>query len=186
MEFSYRIDEVEYRQALKLRRKSAFAKLSKFTLVHILFWVIVLLLLMLLWIIVQHTTPHPPVIHHAASATAPLKLLPLIWPLCLILAVGVFLMFGLRPSRASRMLRQDPSMLGEFTVTIKPDSISIQNTAGSSSQSSWNLFDYWREGKGILVLAYKTGAYSPLSLANLSEPERAELRTILGSVLPKK
>ena len=77
-------------------------------------------------------------------------------------------------------------MRGQFTVNITQDSISTENTAGTTSKSSWNVYDYWCEGKSVIVLMFHSGSYSVLSLAGLSEVQRGELRGILSAALPKR
>jgi hypothetical protein len=71
-------------------------------------------------------------------------------------------------------------------VNITPELISTQNTAGTSSKTGWNIYDYWHEGKGIILLVYHSGAYFLLSLASLSDAQRDELRAILAAAIPKK
>jgi hypothetical protein len=102
--------------------------------------------------------------------------------------VGVWLFIVLRlgPTRLRKMYRKDPLMQGEFTVDLTPASISVQNTAGLSSQFGWNLFEYWRDGKDLMVLVYYSSAYFIINLAGLSEAQRAELRGMIGAALPKK
>ena len=77
-------------------------------------------------------------------------------------------------------------MRGKFKVNITQDSISTENTAGTTSECSWNVYDYWCEGKGVIVLMFRSGTYSVLSLAGLSELRRGELREILRAALPKR
>ena len=88
--------------------------------------------------------------------------------------------------RLRRIYRKDPLMQGQFTVNLSPESISIQNTAGTSAKTGWNIYKGWREGKGIIVLLLHPGTAFAMSLAGLSEPERSELRGVLNSALPKK
>ena len=77
-------------------------------------------------------------------------------------------------------------MQGEFAVKITTDSIYTENTAGISSKTGWNIYDSWREGKGLILLVFHSGAYFLISLAALSEVQQNELRGILSSALPKK
>jgi len=88
--------------------------------------------------------------------------------------------------RLRYLYRRDPRMQGQFTVNISRDSISTENTAGTTSTSAWNVYDYWCEGKGVIVLMFNSGTYSVLSLAGLSEPQRGDLRGILSAALPKR
>jgi hypothetical protein len=84
-----------------------------------------------------------------------------------------------------RQYRKDPAMQGQFTINITPESISTHNTAGSSSNTGWNIYDYWREGKGMILIVCQSGVAVPISLAGLSEAQQNELRGILAAALPK-
>lgn len=96
------------------------------------------------------------------------------------------MLFGLLPTRMRRLYRKDPSMQGQFTVNIAGDSISMENTVGTSSVAGWNVYEYWREGKDVIILGFHSGTYIILGLTELSEAQRAELRGILAAALPKK
>jgi hypothetical protein len=85
-----------------------------------------------------------------------------------------------------RLYRKDPLMRGQFAVSITPASIAIKNTAGTSSQSGWDIYDFWREGRSVIILVMHSSAYFILSLAELSEAQRGELRGILAAALPKR
>jgi hypothetical protein len=188
MEFSYRISEAEYKQAFRLRLKAGGRAQ---TLKTVMFWVFVLVCLMLLWAVVerssnqQSTTEEQTVTTHAEPPSANNILLN-VGPFVLIAGAWVFILFRLGPLQLRRMYRRDPAMQGEFTVTITPESISTRNTCGTFSQTGWNIYEYWREGKGLIVLVMISRAYFALSLANLTDPQREELRGILAQVLPKK
>jgi len=82
--------------------------------------------------------------------------------------------------------RNDPVMQGQFTVNMTPESISTQNTAGTSSRTGWNIYKHWREGKDIILLVFHSGSYFLLSVKDLSEAQRDELRGILVASLPKR
>jgi hypothetical protein len=85
-----------------------------------------------------------------------------------------------------RRYRKNPTTQGQYSVNITPESISIENNAGSSSKVGWNLCDSWLEGKELLLLKYRSGAFFPMNLAGLSDAQRDELRGILTAALPKK
>jgi hypothetical protein len=86
-----------------------------------------------------------------------------------------------------RRFRKDPLMQGQFTVNITPESISIENATGTSSQSKWDDFFVWYEAEGVIVLVSRSKTSSILiGLAGLSEAQRDELRGILTAALPKK
>jgi hypothetical protein len=145
---------------------------------------------MLLWTIVQRHSQQPvdtplPVEQVNTGQTAA-SLVTNVGPFVLICGIWVFIMFGLTPMRSRRSYQKDPSMQGQFTVNITPASISTQNAVGTSSQTGWNIYEYWREGKNVIVLVFLSGTYFILSQAGLSDPQRNELRGILSVALPKK
>jgi hypothetical protein len=107
-------------------------------------------------------------------------------PFLVIGGLWILIVTGLVPMRLRYLYRKDPRMHGQFAVSLTQDSISTENTAGTTSKCSWNVYDYWCEGKNVIVLMFHSGTYSILSLAGLSQPQRSELRSILNAALPKK
>jgi hypothetical protein len=107
-------------------------------------------------------------------------------PFALLLIVWFLLLRQLGPKALRRMYGRDPTMQGEFTVNVSAQSIAIRNTAGSSFTSGWNVYEYWREGKNLIVLALCSGAYTTLNISGLSDVQRNELRGILSGALPKR
>ena len=193
MEFSFRVTEKDYLAAWKLRMKASRSNVRK----TVLFWVFILVCLTMLWVIVQRkaqllsqeqqqAVPSQPVSAADKAVSPSHALLVNVGPFALIAAVWVLLLLNLGPKGIRRMYRKDPTMQGEFTVNITHDSISTQNTAGTSSKSQWSIYSYWREGTGIIVLFLLNGAYFVLSLAGLSDAQRDELRGILATALQKK
>jgi hypothetical protein len=81
--------------------------------------------------------------------------------------------------------RSDPGCQAETTVSATAASISFRSAIGSS-ENIWGGYSTWAERNGILVLVSHAGVRSILKIAELSERERAELRSILGTALPKK
>ncbi len=244
MEFSYRISEKQYAQALKLGigRRAGNAGLKT-----IVFWVFIAICVLMLWAIVSksanigkdveysysvlyekvengevmdatiqgielrghlkaslrdefHTTlpaDHEDLLKAmtAAKVTVTVKPKPINSPLLLLLNVGpivvivvvwMFLLARVQPAILLRNYRKDPQMLGEFTVNIAPAGISIRNTAGASSQFSWNLYADWRETKDVMVLKYLSGALFILNVSALSDIQRQDLRSTLTNALPKR
>jgi hypothetical protein len=88
--------------------------------------------------------------------------------------------------RLQRVYRKDPSMQGQYTVSVTPESVATQNTAGTSSKTGWNIYNYWREGKDVILLVFHSGSYFLLSVRELPDAQRDELRGILTAALPKK
>jgi hypothetical protein len=192
MEFSYTVTLAEYRKAWRLERKAS----SRSSLKTAAFWIFVMACLMVLYVVVQPVEDqlvvhHPPVqqasISEPANRGAELSdSLVYVGPFLVLAGVWILIVTGLVPMRLRYLYRKDPRMKGRFTVNITQDSISTENTAGTSSKSAWNIYDYWCEERGVIVLMFHSGAYSVLSLAGLSEAQRAELRGILNTTLPKR
>jgi len=192
MEFSYKVSQAEFLRAWKLRNKGNPAYVI-FKVIRglILFWICVFVCLILLWVLVQRGAPSPPLAQqpitvHVGTGRLLWALLQIFGPLALIFGTVVFLLVGLEPMLARRSYRKDPSMQGQFTANITPESIYLQNTVGTSSNSAWNLYSSWRERKGIIVLIFHSGAYSILSLTGLSNLQRDELRSILTDALARR
>lgn len=197
MQFSYKVSEEDYRRALQLRVARGIAlnprKLA-------LFWVFVLICLVLLWTIVQPKSrsgnpssqpavtemeppspaanPHPKPMLHALIVN--------LGPFLLILALWMVMLGKSNSSRPAHLYHRDPAMQGTYTLDVTPAAISMENTSGTSSKSVWNMYEYWREGNGVVILVMRSTAYFIISLAGLSEAQRNELRSILASLLPKK
>ncbi|MGA2890516.1 MAG: hypothetical protein ABSE51_20950 [Terracidiphilus sp.] len=167
MEFSYKISEAEYLSAQRPKFKGRGGAILK----TILFWVVVLALLMIVFTVFQFKPGHSSGVSGMSAFVLQAYLIILL----------------LQPILLRRQYRKDPSMQqGQFTVEITPESISIRNTVGLSSQSGWNVFRFWYEVTGVIVLITRTGTKQLLSLAGLSDAQRSELRSILATALPKK
>jgi hypothetical protein len=186
MEFSYRISEAEYLSAAKPKSKGSSSYVKA-----ILFWLVIIAFLVLVLTVIQHftqlsgVTRQPAVQPVGAHRTASQYFMDF-WPLLVIVAVWV-LMPKIQPMVSRRRYRKDPLMQGQFTVNITPESISIENTAGTSSQSKWNDFRFWYEAEGVIVLVSRPKARSiPIGLVGLSGAQREELRCILAASLPKR
>jgi hypothetical protein len=193
MEFSYKLTEAEYVQAVKLGGKASSQRVAN----TVMFWVFILACLMLLFSITeksnqQASVPEEETTAETSKAEAPNQasltqsLLVNVGPFVLLGGIWILVFVGLVPMRLRRIYRKDPAMQGEFTVSITPDSISVRNTAGTTWQSGWNIYERWREGKGLVVLVYYSRARFAMSMANLSETQRGELRGILSAALPAK
>jgi len=187
MELSYTISKAEYLRAYKLYRKHS---LRSWIMRLFWFWCFLFICLMLLWVIVQRSSNQATIAQHpAVESVAPVPAktdYAGIAQAVVIAGAWIFVVFILPKMRLSWMYRRDPSMQGQFTVNITSDSISVQNTAGTSSRTGWNVYDYWRERKNVIALVLRSGAFLPLSTASLSEAQRAELRSTLTVALPKK
>jgi hypothetical protein len=189
MQFSYQVSEADYRRAFKLRTSGRNFKI-------LMFWAFILVCLLMLWAVVSKTNARnsedsaPPVTQSDQDSQAPApgktsmsrSLLMNLGPVVLVVGVLVFL----RPMILRRAYRKDPAMQGTYTIDLTPGAISIQNTSGFSTEAGWNLYDFWKQGKGVIILVGKSGTFFILSIARLSEPQREELRGILSAALPKK
>jgi hypothetical protein len=138
----------------------------------------------LIWLIQPHT-PQPVIRNSSTQHTAFQAFLDY-WTLPLSIGLLLFISIS-QPMILRRQYRRDPLMLGQFTVNITPESISTQNTAGTSIQYAWNRCVFWYEVKDVVVLLFRR-PYTRflISLAGLSEAQRNELRGILAASLPKK
>jgi hypothetical protein len=200
MEFSYRISETDYMRAMQLRRGPS---VESRTLRTILFWVFILVCLVMLWTVVERSanqrgveapaqtapTSSPEATGNPAPATttSPARaLLVNVGPFVVFICAWIFVLKRFGPTTLRRLYRKDPAMQGEFTVSVTPQSISIRNTEGTSFTSVWSVYERWREGKNLIVLIFRSGGYSTLNIAGLSEFQRDELRGILAAALPKK
>jgi len=194
MEFSYTVSEKDYLRAWRLRNKNLTAK-------TIIFWAFILLCLMLLWSVVSSQSTSRPAQNSQTSAarqagtppastsaptgdTDPLLSPYRQWGLIAVVTIAVVLLTG--GTTIPRLYRKDPLMRGQFTLNLTSASVSFENTAGLSSRVAWGLYEYWKEGKDVLILGLKSGSYFIVSLANLSPAQRDELRSILTAALPKK
>jgi len=189
MEFSYRISEAEYLSAAKLKNKGNLhlRHIRK----SIFFWISIVICFLIFFTFFQHSQQQPPIAEDAAiQAVAPGQTINLILtnllPIVAVLGAFSFFIFKWMPMQLCRLYKKDPLMQGQFTINISQESIEIQNTAGSFSKTGWNIYDYWREGKNLIMLAFHTGTFFLISTAELSESQRDELRRILTAALPKK
>ena len=122
---------------------------------------------------VNQTTPAPTVLERVG-------------PFLVLSGLWILIVTTLVPMRLKYLYRKDPRMQAKFTVNITPDFISTHNSAGTTSKTGWNVYDYWCEGKNVIVLMFCSGSYSILSMAGLSELQRNALRGILGAALQKR
>ena len=193
MEFSYRITLSEFRCAWRLERRAS----SRSSLKTAVFWILIMLGLLLLYRMVQpdrhpsglsaqQTVSRPAIIAPAINVPVEPANLERLGPFLVLAGIWILIVGGLVPMRLHRLYQKDPRMQGQFTVNITRDAISTENTAGTTSNSSWNIYDYWCEGKNVIVLTFHSGSYSILSLAGLSEAQQGELRGILRAALPRR
>lgn len=182
MKFSYKVTEAEYLQAWRLggKPRSAF----QYVRFWFLFWFSVMVGLILLWSIVAATTPAisaKPGTHFSIVRVILLGLLFVAIWFC-----WIYLEFFFPKARMRRQFRKDPLMKGEFTVNVTPGSIFTQNSAGSSSQTGWDVYTHWRQRKRVIILAHQSGSFFTISIDMLPEKQRETLRDTLTLVLPQK
>ncbi|HZB88617.1 MAG TPA: YcxB family protein [Terracidiphilus sp.] len=198
MEFSYRISEQDYREAWKLRLKQGQRGPILKT---IAFWVVILICLMLLYSVIQRQAQTHQAVGNSSEAiarevqqpAAPARPVHANWeklfvdgPFVLMAIIWVIVMINLGPKQLRRLYTNDPMMQGEFTVEISPNGLASANTAGTSSKTGWNIYDFWREGRDVIVIVLRSQAYFVISLREFSIQQREELRTILTQALPPK
>ncbi|MGA3343352.1 MAG: YcxB family protein [Terracidiphilus sp.] len=189
MEFSYRISEADYLRAARLKFKEAFrlGRIGKIAMI----WVVIIAGLVCAVGMVQIYSHRPPSNEQEIVETAPAepltnRLIENVVPVIVILGVMAFVLSGRVPMGLRSIYRKDPSMQGQFTVKITPDSILIENTAGTTFRAGWNIYERWSEERSLIVLVLHSGAYFMISKAGLSDPQQNELRGILTAALPKK
>lgn len=174
MEFSYKISEAEYFQAWKVWNE----RRTEYRLVGCLIylWIFVLVCFVLFWGLVSlFARPSSARIHWAVFL-----------PFIAIAGCLVFAFVGIVPMRVRHSYRKDHAMQRQFTASVTPGSIIVHNANGISTQAGGDIYEYWINAKDLIVLGLRSGAYSIVSLAGLTEPQRGELRGILTSTLPKK
>jgi hypothetical protein len=178
MQFSYNITEDDFVKAVRLRcrRGSTLAK-------TILFWIFILICLLLLWGGISRGTQSRAIDEPPPSSSADH------WIPIAAISVGLVLVLQFAyygPRRLRQLYQKDPAMHGRFTVDIKPESIGMDSTAGFTSRSGWNLYEFWSEKDDLIVLVLFSSAFMVLNTADMPEPQRAELRGILSSVIRRK
>ncbi len=192
MEISYKLTEAEFVRGARLERKAS----SRSSLKTALFWMSIMAGLMILFASIRPRN-QAPVTSYAAifrsaqpSPTTPAEktasFLQQVGPFLVIAGLWILLVKGLVPLRLRYLYRKDPRMQAHFVVELTTDSISTYNAAGTSSRSAWNVYDGWCEGEGIIVLMFRSGTYSIMSLAGLSPLQQDEVRGILAAALPRK
>jgi hypothetical protein len=193
MEFSYKITEIEFQEGWRVERKAS----SRSSLKTAAFWMAIMFGLLLIYRAFlpsrplpggaeQHLIAQASIVRPVNDVNTASGFLDRFGPFIVIAGLWILIVTRLVPMRLRYLYRKDPRMHGQFTVSITQDAISTENTAGTSSKSSWNVYDYWCEGKSVIVLMFHSGTYSILSLAGLSEPQRGELRGILTAALQKR
>jgi hypothetical protein len=183
MEFTFKVSELEFLQAAKLYRKSTVnSKLRK-----VLFAAFIFICLVLLFAVVMkiRNGPVENVPREQATVTAAL-ILQQVGPLILIAALWIFLLFVWPRMRLRNIYRKSPALQGEVTVQATLDMFSVQTSTGSASRTSWSDMKTWHEDKGFILLIYPTKIYQIVSVKDLADPQRQELRGILRAALPQK
>jgi len=184
MEFSYKISEADYLAAWKLlERKTSHPR----DLRSIAIWVAVNICLLIAWFVVSH---RPIPVSELESPSSHASSGPLLTSILVVIGLVTLFRILYRVKNRSTILRKmywkNPSMQGEFTVDITADGVRTQNTAGTSSTSRWEVYEFWSEEKDLILLTLRNETFSILNLGALSTRERDELRAIVAAALPLK
>jgi hypothetical protein len=193
MEFSYKVTEAEFREGWRVERRAS----SRSSLKTAAFWISIMLGLLLLYRVMQPSHHQPGIANLHAEAqvstagpasqqTPASTLIERAGPFLVLAGLWIIIVTALVPMRLKYLYRKDPRMHAKFTVDITPNFIFTHNSAGTTSKTGWNVYDYWCEGKNVIVLAFLSGSHSIVSLAGLSELQRGELRGILSASLRKR
>jgi hypothetical protein len=193
MEFSFQVTEPEFKQAWRAERKAS----SRSSLKTAIFWILIMMGLLLLYralqpsraeagVATRHRISRAMIVQPAGDINTPGGFAERVGPFLVIAGIWILLVTALVPMRLRSLYQRDPRMRGKFTVNVTQDSISTENTAGTTSKCAWSVYEYWCEGKGVIVLMFHSGTYSILSLAGLSELQLGELRGILSAALPRR
>jgi len=98
-----------------------------------------------------------------------------------------FLVYALvlLPWIALKPIRKNPKLLAVRKASVTAEGLRVEAEFGSS-QMNWAMYEFWREGKGVIILKMVSGQYGAISKSDLSEPQLKELRGILTAALPLK
>jgi hypothetical protein len=198
MEFSYRISEDDYVRGTKLRKSASRSNIAR----NVVFGLFILFCVFLLcWRVIQvrssssasDTTSSEPAAAAAGDSAQPQAqvdtrrvLIFNVAPFAGLAVVWTALIVGGSRGRLKRMYRKDPLFQNEFTVSVTPDLLSIQNPSGVSSQIGWNLVESWKEKNNLIVLIFRSKTSFLMNLSRLSDTEREDLRGILSSTISPK
>ena len=201
MEFSYRISEAQYARAFKLRIKHL--RKHRRVLNAALFWMVIIVILLTLWSFEQKQSSQSENARDAAAAnydsastegkdasehraSTPQDIALDLLPFAAIVALLIVGKFWWMPRQIRKIYRKDPSMQGEFTVQITPQTYFCRSSAGTTLEAGWDVFDFWIDDRDLVLLVYKSGMSVPLNTSNLGQTEQSELRSTLSAVLPKR
>jgi len=194
MKFSYTISEEQFLAGAKLYSRSFNRTVRKIS-----FWVFIIVCLISLGSILwrankvpaepanSQSLSEPQTIDETAvnekpsasqafvAGTLPYLAFVFVW------GVFVYKIFGAR----RKIYRENPAMQGLFTVEATHDGIDMSSTAGFTYGSRWSLYKNWLEKDDLVMLLQRSRAFVLVNLAGLTESEKEEFRSIIGSVLPK-
>ncbi len=191
MEFSYKLSEAEYLLAARIAAKRPgrpSARLFTYaflTTILLIVWVSFVAGMVLEQSDLVGITAGDLQRPHKVEAIIPASIVPTLAIFCV-----AILLLRMRPLRwllrRSRFehFRIDPGCQAETTVTLTSGSIAFRSATGSS-QSIWGCYTTWGERDGVVVLVTCAGVREILKIADLSESEKGEFRSILSSALPK-
>ena len=201
MEFTYRISETEYLAAVKSRRRL----LGGGPLKIFIAWAWILACLIMVWLAVlmpaaQRAANRDSQSQTEYSSTVPVNpqsSRPTIASIVILRILDLALLAWLLypwllifrwngPAAIRKSYWKNPAVQGEITMIVSPESFSSRSSAGTMSQASWSIYEYWIEQGNTFWVIRRSGKAVFLNLAGLADAERAELRAVLSAVLPQR
>jgi hypothetical protein len=193
MEFSYTISEAEYLSACKIPVKRPgrnWLRINSYAnevILLLAIWGAFALGMLLessdLVRVTAAQIPHG----HAAAAILPASIVPTLGYFCVVvLAVRILRPTGWLALKIRREhFRSDPGCQAETHASITTEGVAFRSAVGSS-QSTWGPYYAWAERGGTLILLTRAGVRKIIGVGNLSDSDKAQLRSILAAALPQK
>lgn len=178
MGFSFRISEDEYVRSAKSHVEGHTS--SKVGLCIYLFLAVLCLHLILMLTYGQ--------IQYSAERMSIGFALALYIPLIGLIVIPAFWRIYLVPRPYSRIYRLDPVLQSEMRVTVTSRGFTRDCDFGEPLRTNWSQYRYWREFHNVILLveAANDWALTAVSIAELLDWQRDELRDILTAALPQK
>lgn len=111
---------------------------------------------------------------------------PLVPMLSLAFIAFLVWLAGAGKREARKNFVRNTASKGESAISLTSEGLTIRNSEGGSSNVPWSGLEFWLEGANVIVLVFRSGVETLISLGMASEQQRNELRAILTQVLPKR